>query len=120
MQYYPYTRYFFVQKKDYGFTGIGPTVHFEQLLPPESLTFVCQECGEQWGVFPVRHSQTGKLSRFRVYNLLCEKCCTEVHFNHVPGTVHLSWDKPFNDSIPEELLRRELQLYLNTYPESST
>lgn len=77
-----------------------------ELQTPWSTAFFCPHCGEIWA------KATIPGARFRVYTHPCEKhpSQTPVWVNEVPGSVFLTHDRDYEDSLPEEVWRRELDL----------
>jgi hypothetical protein len=65
----------------------------------------------------VKNNYTGEISQFTAIEYLCKKCTNNGRFLHIPGTIFMSWEKEFNAVIPPELLRRELGILLQQYPE---
>lgn len=107
---------FIVEGKWLGECMRGPVVVHEALLPPRSYAFFCPTCGKLWARAPVWKTIEGnECFYFNVWTLGCQK--HSLGMFSIPGSLFLTWDKPFNDNFPDEVLAWELDRHLAMYPE---
>lgn len=106
----PITQHFIVEGQYLG-QSIRSLKHYhnEVGLPP-SYAFFCPVCAEVWARCPV--DLNGKLQPFMAWSVACKKH-EHPHGLWVPGSLMLSWDKPFTDSLPDAAVRRELIIHLD-------
>jgi len=109
-----FTQQFIVNGK---YLGAAPRtfvpVH-ETLAPPSSYAYFCPVCADLWARCPVTDTITNSMEKFQVWTVPCEKHQHNSH-HHIPGSLFLVWDKTFNESFPEDVLRYELNQALKLY-----
>lgn len=74
-----------------------------EFAPPSGYAYFCSTCGRVWARVVVTARP------FSVWSLTCEKC-PRSHSLEVAGSLFLSWERPFNDSLPREVLLREFEI----------
>ncbi len=78
---------------------------------PLGYAFFCPTCGEVWALCPVI-GPGGQASRFEVQTRACRKHPAQPFTTEPPGILHLSWDKEFSDSFPDDVVRWEFDRYM--------
>ena len=113
----PFTQQFIINGQFFGTTDRYWQRCHESVMPPQSLAFFCPVCADVWARCPVTSNNTGAVSDFQVYKLHCRKHPPR-HQQQVAGSLFLSWDNELSNAFPPEMLRRELLLHLDLYPEA--
>ena len=85
------------------------------LAEPLSGAYICQWCGDVWARQIVTRP-SGSMTQWQFFRHPCSKCaprCT--HYLSFPGSIWRSWDKAFLESLPVEILRREVLTLLDWF-----
>lgn len=77
---------------------------------PYGYAFFCPVCADLWARCPVMYGS--RESKYMVQTISCRKCAAH-HDLGVPGSLFLTWDKTFNDLLPDDAIRRELAVHLD-------
>lgn len=101
-------QHFTVGNSWYGTSERQMTFVHAQSQVPSSYAFCCTVCGEVWARCGVEHPQAQ-------WMFLNRGCPVHARQLEVPGSVWVSWDSDYNNSLPAELLRRELELHLSLW-----
>jgi hypothetical protein len=73
------------------------------VIPPHSLAFFCQKCGEVWARVVVESG-----SEFQVYSRRCLK--HSCHIFDPGGSLWFIWDRDWQNALPKAVLQREVVL----------
>ena len=85
--------------------------HFHnEVAPPVGYAFFCPVCIEVWARCPVMAGDVQQHTM--VQTIACRKHPAH-HDLGVPGSLMLPWDKTFSDLLPDDAIRRELQVHLD-------
>jgi len=76
--------------------------------PGLSRVWVCPKCGDAWAKAVVLADE--KVRPFQVYSHPCEQCDALTYMDP-PGSIYLSYDKDFLETLGEAALRREFLLH---------
>lgn len=90
-------------------------VERSSIRAPQSYAFFCPTCAEVWARCPVER-EDGTHEPFRAISRGCKQHTQ--HGMEVGGSLWLTWDETFSNCLPEEVVRRELELHLALYPET--
>ena len=82
--------------------------HDPRHSPPLSVAFFCQRCGEVWARSALQDQA------YECWSMLCEKHTVEYPFQ-VPGSTWMPWDRGHNESLSDEMLKREFIIHLAHY-----
>jgi hypothetical protein len=74
-----------------------------QVIPPHSLAFFCQACGDIWARVLVQDG-----SEFQVYSRRCQK--HSKYFFDPGGSIWFTWDRDWQEALPKAILQREVVL----------
>lgn len=78
--------------------------------PPWSRVWFCPVCGEVWARVEIAGS------RFHVLTAICEKHPKDYGWmTELPGSLWSGYERDFNDSLPDEVMRREVGLCFKAY-----
>ena len=81
--------------------------------PPRSYLFICPTCGEVWAKADITYSRLTREVKRTPYQLLAIGCGQHPqHSQEIGGSLWLSWDSDFTDSLSQDFLYRELFLHL--------
>lgn len=108
-----YPQHFIIEGKHLGTALRSKAIVHAQMEIPYSYAYFCPCCAEVWARCPVECPEGH--SPFQVWEVPCKK-----HFTdnlRIPGSLWLSWDKTYNDSFPEGMVKWELDRCLD-YAES--
>lgn len=119
------TQHFFIRGRHYGTTERAPMVSRGDLAYPPGAAFFCPLCTELWAQCPIE----GEPSIVHISPCDQHKCGD--HFGswslgsvspwQVPGSLMLSYDGTWNQSLPLPVLVREFYLHFNhCYPQKGT
>jgi hypothetical protein len=112
-----YTQLFFIGNQQIGAGVAHLAVTHGEPHAPMSKVFICHECGEPWARVVVQ-SDSGKIRPWEVFMRNCWKHRSSVgSMFFCPGSLYLSWDKPYCRALPESVLQRELLTHLDFYEE---
>jgi hypothetical protein len=111
------TQHFIVEGKHLGTGPRKPERVHEQMQIPTSYAFFCPVCGDLWARCPVVNLD-GTVQPWMPWRIKCRKH-PPVYSIEVPGSLFLTWDKGFNDAMPEVLERWEFDRLLDCFTEES-
>jgi hypothetical protein len=104
------TQHYFAEGRYLGATERKLIRVHDTLSPPLGSAFFCPYCAEVWARCPVEINGSSQLTM--VWTLSCRK--HPAHYGcGVPGSLFLTWDKSFNDSLPEDAIRREFSVHMD-------
>lgn len=83
--------------------------HHGAMEAPYSYAFFCPVCADVWARCPVDFA--GRTREWTVWSVACRK--HPRRSSEVPGSLLLTWDKSFNDSLPHDALAWELERQLD-------
>lgn len=73
-----------------------------------SSLYFCERCGE---VYATVILQSLLVAPWQSYRGHCERC-PKFPSPFLPGSIWREWDREFTESLPEEVLRKELEIHL--------
>lgn len=82
---------------------------------PRSYAFFCDHCAEVWARCPLTDQYYPNVYPFQVLTCRCVKHPYEFS-SAIPGSLHLSWDKDFSNSFPDDVIRYEFAQALKLFP----
>jgi len=81
-----------------------------QVADPVGYAFFCPVCIEIWARCPIESN--GQPALTMVQTISCRKHPAH-HGIGVPGSLMLPWDKTFTECLPDDAVRRELEVHLD-------
>lgn len=101
-----FQQHFFLRGKHLGTAQRNLVWVHAELSRPHGTALFCPICSEVWLLAPIEGQKTFAL------HVECERHKTS-SFYTIPGSSLLSWDSEWNNSLPPELLKRELLLQID-------
>lgn len=101
-------QHFTVGNKYYGNSDRKMSVTHAQAHVPYSYAFCCNRCGEVWARCGVEHPESR-------WQFMSKPCPSHSEGLDVSGSLWIVWDREFNESLPHELLQRELEIHLTLW-----
>ena len=106
-------RHYFIEGAHFGSDPARAIQYQGMFLKPKGLFFFCKFCGRMWAECPVDNETSS------IAVMPCERHKPNYSWD-VPGSVWLSWDSSWTDSLPKSVLEREFSLhYARTQPPHS-